>query len=113
MSAAASWSYTSTATVWPLTGRDDWTGAATYGPPESFACDYSAESVRMTDAMGIEFTTRQVLHTERADLKQGDMVLIGTSVLSSPIAAGAFEVRAVTRYADTFDQAADDYRVAT
>jgi hypothetical protein len=29
------------------------------------------------------------------------------------VAAGAFEVRAVTRYADTFDQAADDYRITT
>lgn len=112
MSAAAAWSYTSTATHWPLTGRDDWSGAKTYGAPVVFACDYSAESVRMTDAAGIEFTTRQIIHTERATIRQGDMVLIGEHT-GTPTAAGAFEVRAVTRYADTFDGVADDWKVAT
>lgn len=113
MSAAASWSYTSTATHWPQSGRDDWTGARTWGAPVVFACDYSAESVRMTDVKGVEFTTRQIIHTERASIQQGDMVLIGASTNASPIAAGAFEVRAVTRYADTFDGLADDFKVVT
>lgn len=113
MSSAASWSYTSKATLWPLLGRDDWNHAPTFGPPAVFPCDYSAESIRMTDDRGQEFTTRQVLHTERAGIKQGDMVLIGVSAVPTPQAAGALEVRAVTRYADTFEQKADDYRVAT
>lgn len=113
MSSLAAWSYTSKATLWPLTGRDDWSGARTFGAPDEFACDYSAESVRMTDDRGVEFTTRQILHTERAGIKQGDMVLIGASANADPVAAGAFEVRAVTRFADTFEQKADDYRVAT
>jgi hypothetical protein len=113
MSAAASWSYTSKATHWPLTGRDDWTGAKTFGAPVTFACDYSAESVRMTDDKGVEFTSRQILHTERSSIKQGDMVLIGESAAADPVAAGAFEVRSVTRYADTFNLQADDFRVAT
>lgn len=113
MSASASWSYTSKATHWPLLGRDDWTGVRSFGQPAAFSCDYSAESVRMTDDRGVEFTARQILHTERSTIKQGDMVLIGVSLVVSPITAGAFEVRAVTRYADTFDKLADDYRVAT
>ena len=113
MSAAASWSYTSRATLWPLLTRDDWTGVASYGIPVQIACDYSAEAMRMTDALGQEFVTRQIIHTERADIKRGDMILIGESSVASPVAAGAFEVRAVTRYADTFDQAADDYRITT
>ncbi|WP_241660722.1 hypothetical protein [Variovorax guangxiensis] len=113
MSQAARFSYTSLATIWPTLGRDDWTGLTTYGSPQSFFCDYSAESVRMTDAKGVEFTTRQVIHTERADIKQGDMVLIGESALASPLAAEAFEVRAVTRFADTFDNVADDFKVMT
>lgn len=113
MSAAASWSYTATATLWPLLGRDDWTGAITYGPPQVLACDYTAEAVRMTDAKGIEFVSRQHIFTERADIKQGDMILIGESTSQSPVTAGAFEVRAVTRWADTLDRVADDYRVST
>lgn len=112
MSAAASWSYTSKATHWPLTGFDDWTGSKTYGAPVVFACDYSAESVRMTDAQGVEFTSRQIVYTERDSFKQGDMVLIGEWT-GDPLTAKAFEVRAITRDADTFDQLADDYKVAT
>lgn len=113
MSASAAWSYTAKATLWPLTGFDDWTSAKTYGPPVVIDCDYSAESKRMTDANGIEFTTRQIIYTERDDIKQGDYILIGESAAASPIAAGAFEVRAITRDADTFDRVADDYRVMT
>jgi hypothetical protein len=113
VSAAAAWSYTSKATLWALLGREDWTGKEIYGAPAVFACDYSAESMRMTDAKGVEFTTRQIIFTERADIKQGDMVLIGASALGDPIAAGAMEVRAVMRYADTFDQVADDFKVVT
>lgn len=67
----------------------------------------------MTDDNGDEFISRQVLHTEKADVKQGDMMLIGESDLSDPIAAGAAEVRSVKRFADTFENAADDYRIAT
>jgi hypothetical protein len=113
LSAAARWALTSKATYWPNTGRDDWTGQITYGAPVVIACDYSAESVRMTDAQGVEFTTRQIIHTEAAGIKQGDMILIGVSALASPIAAGAFEVRAVTRYADTLDGLVEDVKVAT
>lgn len=113
MSSLAAWSYTSTATVWPLLSRGDWNGVKTFGPPESFACDYSATSMRMTDANGVEFTTREILHTERSTVKAGDMVLIGKSTTSSPVAAGAFEVRAITRYADTFENRADDFKIAT
>ena len=112
MSSLSRWSLTSTATHWPITGFDDWTGAKTFGPPVTFPCDYSAESVRMTDAQGVEFTSRQIIHTERASIVQGDMVLIGTHT-GDPITAKAFEVRAVTRFADTFEQVADDWKIAT
>jgi len=113
MSASAAWSLTSKATLWPFLGRDDWTHVETYGLPVTFACDYSAESVRMTDDKGVEFTSRQILHTERADIKQGDRVLIGEVTTANPITAGAFEVRSVLRFADTFDRLADDFKIAT
>ncbi len=112
MSDLSSWSYTSKATHWPQSGRDDLTGAVVYGAPVVFDCDYKAEALRMTDSRGQEFTTRQVIYTERAAIKPGDRVLIGTSAVSSPLAAGALEVRSVTRYADTFNNVADDWMVA-
>ena len=113
MSAAAAWSYTSTATHWARLSRDDWTGVQAWAAPVTFACDYKAESVRMTDGNGIEFTSRQQIYTERASIAQCDMVLIGSHTTADPVTAGAFEVRAVTRFADTFDNAADDFLVAT
>lgn len=113
MSAAASWSFTARATVWPLQGRDDWSGARSFGAPVVFACDYSAKAQRATDAKGLEFTTRQVIYTERADIQPGDMVLIGEHTGADPVAAGAHEVRAVQRDADTFDRRADDYQLMT
>lgn len=67
----------------------------------------------MRDARGAEFVARQVIFTERADIKAGDMILIGTSTAADPLAAGAEEVKAVTRHADTFERKADDYQIAT
>lgn len=113
MSAAAAWSLTNTATHWAQAGFDDWTGARTWAAPVAFACDYKAEARTMTDATGQEFVSRQVLYTERATVQPGDMVLIGTHAGADPVAAGAAEVRSVTRFADTFDQQADDFVVAT
>lgn len=113
MSAAAAWSLTNTATHWAQAGFDDWTGARTWAAPVAFACDYKAEARTMTDANGQEFVSRQVLYTERATVQPGDMVLIGTHTGADPAAAGAAEVRIVTRYADTFDQVADDFMIAT
>lgn len=113
MSSAARFSYTAKATIWPLLGRDDQTGKQTFGPPQVFDCDYSADSVRMTDAKGIEFTTRQLLFTEFDSAKQGDRVLLGQVATVDPIAAGALDVRAVMQWSDTFDRIADDFRIAS
>lgn len=113
MSSAAAWSYTATATLWPLLGRDDWTGATLYGTPQAVACDYSAKAEHRTDSRGLEFVTRQVVYTERADIKPGDMLMIGTSTEADPLVAGASEVRAVQRHGDTFDRLADDFELLT
>lgn len=112
MSSLASWSYTAKATHWPLIAVNDWSRVATFGPPSVFDCDYKAEAKRMTNAKGVEFTSSQVIYTERADIKPGDRVLIGDHA-GDPIAAGAWEVRAVKRDADTFNRAADDMQVIT
>jgi hypothetical protein len=111
MSSAARWSYTAAATVWPLLSRDDWAGARAFGAPVAIACDYSGQARRVADAKGQEFTGRLTIYTERADIKPGDMVAIGAHSGADPLAAGAVEVRAVQRDADTFDRRADDYMV--
>lgn len=111
MSSAARWSYTATATLWPALAADGWSGAQQYGAPVPIACDYASKSMTRRDARGREIVVSQVIYTERADVKQGDRVLIGASTATDPIAAGAREVLDVARNADTFDRLADDFEV--
>ena len=111
MSSLARWSYTATATVWPLTGRDGRSGAATFGAPAPVSCDYSTKQRRARTSQGREFEVAMTLYTERDDIKPGDRVLLGASVATDPIAAGAREVMAVERSADTFERQADDFEV--
>jgi hypothetical protein len=114
MSSLAAWSYTSKATHWPRTTRDDWSRVAAFGAPVVFACDYSAQATKAVDELGEEFVTRAILHTERAGIKRGDRVMIGISSAADPLTvAEAFEVRTVQRYADTFDSVSEDFKVMT
>lgn len=112
MSASANWSYTAKATFWALMAQDDWSRVKTYGPPVVIDCDYSAEAKQLRDDKGVEFTSRQLVFTEHASIKTGDMLVIGLSEEATP-PASAFEVRLITRNADVFDRVADDYRIAT
>lgn len=110
----ASWSYLQTATLWPLVSRDEWGGQVTHGEPVLFLCDYSAEGRRLVTARGDEFVSRLLIYTSLPSIQQGDMILIGSSSAADPYAAGAQEVRAVDRWADTFTaEGAQDYRIAT
>lgn len=110
----ASWSYLQTATLWRLASRDEWGGQTAYAAPVLFLCDYSAEGRRLVTARGDEFTSRLLIFTSLATIQQGDMILIGNSSAADPHAAGAQEVRAVDRWADTFTaEGAQDFRIAT
>lgn len=111
---SASWSYLQTATLWRLASRDEWGGQMAWAAPVLFLCDYAAESRRMVTSRGDEFTSRLLVYTSLAGVLQGDMILIGSSDAADPVAAGAQEVRAVDRWADTFKaDGAQDYRIAT
>lgn len=111
MSAASAWSFTSKATHWPLVTRGEWGGTLTFGVPAAFDCDYVTELVTERNESGDEFTSSLQLYTEKADIKQGDRVLLGVSELADPLAAGALHVHRVRRYADTFDKLRDDFEV--
>jgi hypothetical protein len=113
MSSSAAWANTAIATLWPLVNPPDWSGAAAFGSPEPFECDYKGQTKLATNSAGREFVSRMQIYTERADIKEGDRVLIGWTTDPDPVAAGAFEVKAVTRYGDTFERVADDFVVMT
>lgn len=115
MSSDASWSYTAKATLWPLTGRNDWDGSQSFGAPVLLDCDYSGDGERITDDRGVEFTSRLRIFTEYALAGQGDRIAIGdhTSELDPLSVQDAAEVRLVRRYADTLERKTDDYEVCT
>ena len=113
MSAAASWANTAKATWWALLSRNPGTRAPTYAAPVLIDCDYGSTADLMRDEAGDPFAANLVFHTEVAGIKHGDMLKIGESTEADPVAAGAREVRAIARFADTFDRKADDYKYGT
>jgi hypothetical protein len=115
MSSTASWSYTAKATIWPLSGRDDWDGGQSFAAPVVIDCDYGSNSERLTDAKGDEFVSRLRIFTEYSGAKQGDRIAIGDhEAVTNPLTlADAAEVRLVRRYADTLERKADDFEVIT
>ncbi|WP_459175736.1 hypothetical protein [Ewingella americana] len=112
MSAAANWSYTAVATLWKKLDQDEY-GKPTYDAPIQIMCDYGSDAKANKSAVGIEFVVKDTIWTEYALAQLGDFVLIGSSTDADPLAAGADEVRHVTRDADTFDRIADDYSILT
>jgi hypothetical protein len=110
MSNTAAWSLTSEATHWPATGRSDWDGARTFGPPVVFACDYKRER-RVARRGDRERVVTLTIYTERAGIAEGDRVLIGASSAADPIAAGAVEVLGVAETPDTLDGGLSDFEI--
>lgn len=113
MSEAARWANTAKATWWALSSRTAGTRVPTYAAPVLIACDYGTESAPMFNEAGDPIAVNMSVHTEEARIKIGDMLMIGVSALADPAAAGAREVRAKARYADTFDRLKDDYKYGT
>lgn len=114
MSAAASWSYTATATLWKKSGPPDEYGKQAWLPPIQIMCDYGGDATAKLGGLGLEFVIKNTHWTEYADAERGDYILIGDSIATDPTKVdGAAEVRHIIRYADTFERIADDYAIIT
>src|SRR5690625_1994709 len=112
MSKLASSSYTAKATIWPLTGKDEW-GGDPFGEPVVIDCDYGARSSRITTpASGLEIAVNLYVWTEYPHAKVGDMLAIGEHHDPTPVPE-ADVVVLVGRDADTFYRTDDDYEIAT
>ncbi|MBC3250453.1 hypothetical protein H8I91_09280 [Serratia fonticola] len=111
MSATANWSYTAKATIWPLTGTDDWNKPA-YGLPVVIYCDYGSKTRRKGAEAGREISVKLYVWTEYADAKMGDKLAIGEFYSPTPV-DDADMIIDIGRDADTFDRIVDDYEIAT
>lgn len=74
MSSIARWSYKATATIKPFISIDDWSGAVTYGPEYTIACNWTAEAEQYRTSDGAEFVSRHVIYTEDLRPKRLDMI---------------------------------------
>ena len=113
MSEVANWSYTAKATIWRSAGKNYKTGVATFHEPEVIYCDYGGSQNRNKWELGREFAIKDILYTEYPHASIGDYILIGESAELDPIAAGANEIIAIQRFADTFNRDKDDYSLMT
>lgn len=113
ISAVANWSYTATATVWKTLGYSESGDNLGYSEPVAILCDYEGGLSKRIGSIGAEIVAKNTIWSEYADATTGDYILIGTSVDTDPLNAGADEIMQVIRYADTFDRIADDFAIIT
>ena len=113
MSAAASWSYTATATLWKNLGISDGGDSLGFAAPVEFMCVYEGGVSKRLASLGAEIVVKNTIWSEYSSAASGDYILIGASTNADPLAAGADEVMQVIRYADTFDRVADDFAIIT
>lgn len=112
MSSAASWAYTAIATIWRISGENEY-GTKTFHPPEVIYCDYGLDSATRLGDIGKGFVVKNTFWTEYALANEGDFILISKSSELDPIKAGADEIKHIIRYADTFERLVDDYALIT
>lgn len=112
MSSAANWAYTAIATIWRVSGENEY-GTKTFHPPEFIYCDYGLDSATRLGDIGTGFVIKNSFWTEYALASEGDFILIGKFTELDPIEAGADEIKHIIRYADTFERLADDYALIT
>lgn len=83
---------TTTATVWPCTGRDQWGAVATYGEPYQIRATFDAESKQTTSNGGEEFVSAASYWTSDQRPQYLDRIALGTH--TSWQDAGADEIKA-------------------
>lgn len=113
MSEAANWSYTAPCTIWRNLGLNEYGDSLGFSTPETIMADYQGGLSAKIGDIGTEQVVKNTFWTEYASAAKGDYILIGQSIESDPVAAGADEVMQVIRYADTFDRLADDFAILT
>lgn len=99
MSSISRWSYTNTATVTPLIGRDQFNGGVVYGPPYVIACTWTgqSETIRLQrEGMPIlEYQAKNVVYTEDKRPKKGDKIALNATTAAT---SQAQEIQDVTEW---------------
>jgi hypothetical protein len=94
MNNAASKVMTAQATVWDITGTDQY-GGATYSSPYLIKCNYIEGGKLNRDDRGEEFMPMATFRSFNATPKKGSVIAIGDHTSSNPTAANAQTIRKV------------------
>ena len=119
MSASAQWANTAKATIWRVSGYDDWSNVYTFQDPLIISVSYSAKAKRLTSSDGgssdgSEVVSMMHFWTEYSQAQIGDFIAIGEHLaVSDPLLAKASAIKSVVRDQDIFDGIADDYTLIT
>lgn len=117
MSNTANWSYTSEATVYPLTGYDN-SGVQIYGLPYVIKCTWKGETPNSAgaylDSTGQEQISKTAFFTECNTIKKGDYIAKGNTLYElNPMCAKSDEVLDVLEDDMSFFGELPDYKVVT
>lgn len=115
MTELARWSYTAPLTIWRAlaNGKDKFGDPVSgYEQPEVIYGDYQGGLARGITGIG-EIVAKDTYWTEYPDAQVGDYIARGVFTTIDPLSAGADEIRAIVRYADTFERDRDDYALIT
>ncbi|WP_330983616.1 MULTISPECIES: hypothetical protein [Enterobacterales] len=126
MSDTAAWTYTNACTVYPIAGKDDWSGANSYGAPYLISATWGTDNALSgknfgQDELGTERVHNRTIYTEskyngesvRIPL-EGDYIALGDRMTEAdPIKAGADEITKVHEDDMSFFDEDPDYKVET
>lgn len=113
MSRLGRWNYTAKCTIWRNLGFAENGDSLGWSEPEIFMCEYQGGLSAKIGNIGKEIAAKNTFWTEYAMASIGDYVSIGVSDNPDPIDAGADEVMAVLRNADSFYRQVDDRIIIT
>lgn len=68
---------TTTCTVWPFSGYDQWGGGSTYGTPYQILATFDVKTERMTSNNGLEFVSQSSYWTSDTRPQYLDRIAVG------------------------------------
>lgn len=111
MSNTANWSYTNTATVWPITeNTGGWDNENfSFGEPYQIACTWKGGGDLAVNQSGNEFVSKMTFYHEDARVKAGDWIAAGVETDR----LNGSEIKAHTEYDMSFFNEAKDFMSIT
>ena len=117
MAFMSAWYFTDTATVYPRSASDDWSGAVTYGAPYTIQCGHEGIARQSRDNnqanTASEFITKDIYYTGDTRPKYLDRIALGDTTAQAWDAVNAVEIRNIGRHGMSALGYEDEYDLET